>query len=128
MKRIALPLIACLIALPASAQEPAPQPAPEEEGTPLLPFLERFGQDMMRQFQEEIAPDLERMMEELGPEMERLMAEMLPRLQELGETLGGLTEYELPEVLPNGDIIIRRKQDAPPLPEDFNPDNPSIQL
>jgi len=127
MRRIALTLIACLIALPAAAQETTPEEPPEDTA-PLLPFLEEFGQDMMRQFQEEIAPDLERMMEKMGPEMERLMAEMLPRLQELGETLGGLTMYELPEILPNGDIIIRRRQDAPPLPEDFDPNNPPIEL
>jgi hypothetical protein len=127
MKRIALTLTACLIALPAAAQDATPQ-EPPEDSQPLLPFLEQFGQDMMRQFQEEIAPDLERMMEKMGPEMERLMAEILPRLQELGDTLGGLTQYELPEILPNGDIIIRRKKDAPPLPEDFDPNNPPIEL
>ena len=120
-------LIACLIALPVAAQDTEPQ-EPPEDSAPLLPFLEQFGKDMMREFQEEIAPDLERMMERMGPEMERLMAEMLPRLQELGDTLGGLTMYELPEILPNGDIIIRRKQDAPPLPEDFDPSNPPIEL
>jgi len=127
MKRIALPLIACLIALPAAAQETEPQ-EPPEDSAPLLPFLEQFGKDLMRDFQQEIAPDLERMMERMGPEMERLMAPMLPRLQELGETLGGLTQYELPEILPIGDIMIRRKKDAPPLPEDFDPNNPPIEL
>lgn len=93
-----------LIPLPALAQE-----AEAEE--PLLPFLEEFAdrtEELMRDF-----------MDEMTPEMERLMAEIMPRLQSLTDALGGLSAYEMPEVLPNGDIIIRRKPDAPELPEDF---------
>ncbi len=105
MKPIAL-ATALFIALPATAQDTSP-----EANDPLLPFLEQFtdrGQDLLRD-----------LMQDLGPEMDRLMAEVMPRLQDLTDTLGGLTAYELPEVLPNGDIIIRRRPDAPDLPEDF---------
>ncbi len=55
-----------------------------------------------------------------------LLNEMEPALEELRGTIQGLDQYHAPEVLPNGDIIIRRKQPgeraAPggivPLPED----------
>lgn len=105
MKPITL-AAALLFALPATAQE-----TPLERDDPLIPFLEQFtdrSQDLLRD-----------LMQDLGPEMDRLMAEVMPRLQDLTDTLGGLTAYELPEVLPNGDIIIRRRPDAPDLPEDF---------
>lgn len=109
MKPIAL--IAALV-LSGTALAPATslaQESPPED--PLQPFLELFtdrSQELLRD-----------LMQDLGPEMDRLMAEIMPRLQELTETLGGLTAYELPEVLPNGDIIIRRRPDAPDLPDDF---------
>ena len=56
------------------------------------------------------------MLEEMKPALE----EMGPKLQELGPHLQMLTDkiadfssYELPEVLPNGDILIRKKRPAP---------------
>jgi len=45
-----------------------------------------------------------------------LMSEMEPALRELQGALQNLDAYHAPEVLPNGDIIIRRK--APLEPED----------
>lgn len=56
--------------------------------------------------------------------LEKLSEEILPMLKDLGERVGELSEYEAPEILPNGDIIIRRKvpldDPAPdaPQPED----------
>jgi len=107
--------IAALIALapPVFAQDSG-------DGRPLMPFLEEWSErteDMMRE-----------LMDEIGPEMERMMSEVVPHLQELTELLGGLDNYELPEILPNGDIIIRRRDDAPPLPDDFMNDNGAIDL
>jgi len=45
-----------------------------------------------------------------------LMGQVEPQLrqmQELAEKLGDFRDYEMPEVLPNGDILIRRKAGAP---------------
>ncbi|MEO1551891.1 MAG: hypothetical protein AAFR93_15920 [Pseudomonadota bacterium] len=42
-------------------------------------------------------------------------------LEGLLDEVGDLSAYEMPEVLPNGDIILRRKQDAPPLPQPSMP-------
>jgi hypothetical protein len=47
--------------------------------------------------------------------LEGLMKEMGPMLLELEGKIVDLNAYDFPEVLPNGDIIIRRK--APLVPE-----------
>lgn len=41
--------------------------------------------------------------------LEGLLAEIEPRLLQLEEAIDGLNAYHPPEVLPNGDIIIRRR-------------------
>jgi hypothetical protein len=45
-----------------------------------------------------------------------LMAEMEPALRELQGALQNLDAYHPPEVLPNGDILIRRKEPLPGAP------------
>lgn len=49
-----------------------------------------------------------------------MMAQMEPKMRDLMATLvtlmGDLSAYEAPEVLPNGDIIIRRKIPLVPVP------------
>ncbi|MEO0990607.1 MAG: hypothetical protein AAFX00_06630 [Pseudomonadota bacterium] len=42
--------------------------------------------------------------------LEGLISEMEPALEGLGEVLNSLDAYHPPEVLPNGDIILRRKE------------------
>lgn len=41
-----------------------------------------------------------------------LIAEMGPALEQMQEKLGSINNYHPPELLPNGDIIIRRKTPA----------------
>jgi len=74
--------------------------------------------------------ELERQTEDLlGPDSLRAVERLLPMLETLMERLpvviDNLPDYELPEIMPNGDIIIRRKRtlpkinpDATPLPEE----------
>lgn len=50
--------------------------------------------------------------------MKGLMQEMEPALNDLGDLLDNLDAYYPPEVLPNGDIIIRRKRPLEPEVED----------
>ena len=63
------------------------------------------------------------LMTEMGPAMKDLQGlakEMAPALAELKEMIGDFSDYHAPEVLPNGDIIIRRKTPLkvePPLEE-----------
>ncbi len=65
------------------------------------------------------------MMEELKP----ALTEMFKMIEQF-EGVDDPRHYQMPEVLPNGDIIIRRRQDAPPfkprdLDEDPVPDGPT---
>ncbi|MHA3914241.1 hypothetical protein [Halovulum sp. GXIMD14793] len=104
MKHILALTFAITLAGPALTQDEKP---PVEQRH----FLDRYLEDRMRDLAEELQRELT---ENLQPELERLMGEMLPRLRELTELVGGLQYYEMPEILPNGDILIRRKSDAPP--------------
>jgi hypothetical protein len=45
-----------------------------------------------------------------------LMAEIEPTLRDFGSAIDDLSAYHAPEVLPNGDIIIRRKVPLTPPP------------
>jgi len=46
--------------------------------------------------------------------LEGLMSELGPALQDLEDMVLDLNRYYPPEILPNGDIIIRRKPDPAP--------------
>ena len=52
-----------------------------------------------------------------------LFSNVEPALRELRETIGNLDDYEAPEMLPNGDIIIRRKTPLDPAPEPEEPED-----
>ncbi|MEL6208282.1 MAG: hypothetical protein AAFR47_23730, partial [Pseudomonadota bacterium] len=73
-----------------------------EEGMDLL------GEGMnlfLRGLMEEIQPEIER----LTPELRRFATEMGPMIESLSSLVDEIDLYHLPERLPNGDIIIRRK-------------------
>lgn len=118
--------VALALGLPALAQDtqaPAPSApfempktdAPPAEARPFeLPeaedgVLDNFFSDLIGRAQ----PHLEGLAQDLGG----LMEDYQPALQELSRLIDDIGNYELPpERLPNGDIIIRRKADAPPPP------------
>ena len=50
------------------------------------------------------------------------MAKMGPALQDLLAKMDDIRNYEPPEMLPNGDIILRRKLAAPPKPPVAGPE------
>ena len=118
-------LIAAATALPLTAAPLAAQDLPEaeaetsegfslmEEGAKLIfrGLLDEMGPalDEMEGFADDVQPALRQFAEEMGPALARLM--------HLVDEVGN---YAPPEVLPNGDIIIRRRDDAPPYvaPED----------
>ena len=69
------------------------------------------------QAQENQGRDL--MAEALGLFMRGLMDEVEPAFEGLEDLMQDLNAYHAPEVMPNGDIIIRRKQpDAPTIEDD----------
>lgn len=109
MTRIAPALVALMLAAaPAGAEDP---PASPEEGFSLL---EEGARIILRSLIDEMEPALKDMHKGLGDAME----EIGPMLGQLVEMIGDVRNYEAPEMLPNGDIIIRRKTpDEQALPE-----------
>lgn len=76
----------------------------------------------------ETLEDLERQAEDLlGKDARRAIERLLPMIETLMERLpvviDNLPEYEMPEIMPNGDIIIRRKRDLPRI-DRKTPDQP----
>lgn len=108
------------LAPPALAQEgQAPvDPAPEagqgmEEG---LGLVERGTRMILRGLMAEVEPRLK----EMGEDLESALAEMEPAMRELARKIGDIRNYHAPEMLPNGDIILRRK--VPLDPDAADPD------
>jgi hypothetical protein len=69
-------------------------------------------------------------MQEMEPaldDMAKALKELEPMVRQLAELIGDVRYYDPPERLENGDIIIRRKADAPPPPTLPVPD-PSPQI
>ncbi|SIS56771.1 hypothetical protein [Phaeovulum vinaykumarii] len=106
-------LIAALLAAPLAAEEAAPQDAPpsHEDGSTERGFslMEEGARLLMQGLADKIEPKLG----EIGRGLDEAMADIEPALRELAEMIGDLRNYEPPERLPNGDIILRRKRDLP---------------
>jgi len=119
MKQILLPVFALsLMATPLVAQETDPAPEPQmEEGFDLM---EEGAKLLLRGLLSEMDPaiaELRGFAEEMGPKMQLFAQEMGPAFAELMAQVDDFSHYTAPEFLPNGDIIIRRRLDAP----DFAP-------
>lgn len=122
MKHIILTVAFCAFALPVAAQE-APQQDPdiqvepdaqtEEEGFNLMEEgMKLFFQGLLS----EMGPAMDEMRdlaEELEPSIRELSLEMGEGFKALLDVMDEFRYYEAPEVLDNGDIIIRRRDDAP---------------
>ncbi len=108
-------LLAAALALPVQAQD---QPAPPAEDTPAedtpAPMLDMF-ERMLRGFMTEIEPQMR--------ELERGLEALEPEIQGFLDRMRGMAQYHPPEVLPNGDILIRRRQADDP-PSDSGPSDP----
>lgn len=116
-------MLALMLAMtPAQAQvDDALPPTTEEGDTPDegLSLMERGARMFLDGMRREMSPalqDLRDMMADMGPAMQEFVQRMGPAMAELLGRIDDLSVYEAPELLPNGDIIIRRKPDAGPLP------------
>lgn len=112
MKHLIAALCAlCLASLPAAAQDDA---APEiDEGFSLM---EEGARMLLRGLLTEVEPaieDLREGLEEMGPAFAEFAQAFGPALADLLNKVDDFRNYEAPEFLPNGDIIIRRAPDAP---------------
>lgn len=105
-------LCICLGAAPAWSDEPAPS---VDKGFDLLDQGARI---ILRSFLDQAEPA----MKDLKDGMGEAMAKMGPALQDLLAKMDDIRNYEPPEMLPNGDIILRRKLAAPPKPPVAGPE------
>lgn len=102
---IPLALAATLLAVPAAAQDP--------EGRSLI---EEGADLMLRGLLEEVAPPLQELAgigQEILPTFQLLAEEMGPALAEVVGQIDSISHYEPPVILPNGDIVLRRRPGAP---------------
>ncbi|KAA9009912.1 hypothetical protein [Histidinibacterium aquaticum] len=114
------------VALPAAAQE-------DEEMNEGFSLMEEGSRLVLRGLVEELGPAIDQMeglSEEMRDSVRALASEMGPAIRDMVRLIDQAQYYEGPEVLPNGDIIIRRKPDAPPYerPEDAPEPGEEIEL
>ena len=127
MRQIAIiPLVLCLAAPPALAQDSdAPQ---DEDGFSLM---EEGARLFMRGIMSEMEPALDEMrksIDELGPAFAEFAQAVGPAFAALLDKVDDIRFYEAPEILPNGDIIIRRSPDAPEWAPPTDPETGEVEL
>lgn len=140
-RKLSAPVLGVIIALTALphafAQNSDAAPQTDQGGRPgaeiapdddLESWIGRGAQDLMRSLLTDIEPQLNDLSRELSLRFDALS----PILQDLGAMVDDIGNYQAPERLPNGDILIRRKAEAPPpkpldrLPQDLTkPDGDS---
>ncbi|MCU0910882.1 MAG: AAA+ family ATPase [Rhodobacteraceae bacterium] len=121
MRRLAL-VLALLLAAPVAADEPLPgappEAAPDTRGDPGagsdaeqgFSLIEEGAKLLFRGLIDEMEPAMKEMAESFGT----FAREAEPMLRELARLMGNVGEYHAPEVLPNGDILIRKRQPGEP--------------
>lgn len=122
MRRVA-PLLAvlALTAFPVAAQESdAPEGAETGQG---LDLIEEGTRLLLRGLADQMRPMLDDLETQIEPELRDLTTRLMPLMQQFSDLVGDLDQYEAPERLPNGDIILRRKTplDAPEPPAGLPP-------
>lgn len=114
--------VLCLLAMPALAQD---QDAPPEDAPgDGVSLMEKGARLFLRGLMDEVDPAMENLRDlagEMTPAVREFLHEMGPALAELLTKVEDITNYYPPEMLPNGDIILRRKPDTEPLPKPPKP-------
>lgn len=117
--------VAALALTPVHAQTalpPAPAPAPEAEAETELPreglgLIEEGARMFFRGIIAEMEPmleDLRGRAEDIEPAVRSFAREMGPAMMDMLSRIDDIRHYDAPELLDNGDIVIRRSPDAPP--------------
>lgn len=124
MPRLTPALALCALVTPMAGlaqgfdMPPADPPASTEAPDALAPdalapdALERSVTTFMENLMRDMAPHLEN----LGRDMEGAANALAPTLRDIGTLIDDIRNYEMPQRLENGDILIRRRSDAPPPP------------
>ncbi len=117
--------------LPAAAQifgeERAPEAGAEAEddGFSLMEEGARLFFEGMMSEMDPALRQLHALLEDVGPKLADFVAEMGPALRDVLERVEDWSVYHPPEVLPNGDIILRRRE---PLPPGVDPTEPGSEI
>jgi hypothetical protein len=130
MKKLALALT--LAAAPVLAQDADPTPQAEGDGFSLM---EEGMNLLFRGFMTEAQPALDEMaqaLQQMQPALDALGEEIGPKITELFALVDDFTNYEMPVILPNGDILIRRTTPmdpkAAPAPEALPQPGPNGEI
>jgi hypothetical protein len=125
---IALPVV-FLVGLAAVGESPAPDAkSPEIAGPELsgpkaespaeaLSLMERGARMLMQGILDEVGPQLGEMRDGMG----EALREAEPAIRNLLAMIDDLRNYEAPVMLPNGDILLHRRDGAPPPPDHHGP-------
>lgn len=108
MKQTCMALVFVLGATPALAQDTS------EDG---LSLMERGAQLFLEGILREMEPALDGL-DQIGPALRGFAQEMGPALGDLMSEIEDWSRYHPPEILPNGDIILRRKTNPEEVPAD----------
>ena len=127
MKQIsAYTLVFALAVTPAFAQD---ETAPDiDDGFSLM---EEGARMLMRGLMTEIEPAIEGLrdgFEDMGPAFAEFAQSVGPAFAELLNQVDDFRNYDAPEFLPNGDIIIRRSPDAPIWEPEPDPETGDVEL
>ncbi|KPP85012.1 MAG: hypothetical protein HLUCCA08_11585 [Rhodobacteraceae bacterium HLUCCA08] len=117
-----------LLLATAIALSPVPLAAQEGEIGDGIDLMEQGARMLMRGLLSELEPQLdefEALAGDMGPMLQSMTEEIGPGLLDLLRQVDSFRHYEAPEILPNGDIILRRRPDAPVW---VAPDNGEVDL
>lgn len=103
-------------------------PKADDDGFSLM---EEGAKLVLRGLMSEMEPalnEMEKALDDIGPALEGIGAEVGPKLRQLVAMIDDFKNYDAPEMLPNGDIIIRRNAPLLPKPEFLPGPNGEIDL
>lgn len=118
--------VSLAVATPAAAQDN--DGAEMSEG---IDLMEEGAKLLLRGLLNEMDPaidELRGLAGEIGPQMQLFADEMGPAFAELMAQIDDLRNYDAPELLPNGDIIIRRRDQAPDFVPQIDEDTGDVEL
>lgn len=108
------PCLAFALVLSLAAGASVAQESDETEPGTGFNLIDEGALLLFRGLQDELKPFMEDLAIEIEPKLLEFAEEFLPLIEGYSELIGDLDEYEAPEKLPNGDIILRRKVPVEP--------------
>ncbi|WP_134679956.1 hypothetical protein [Paracoccus ravus] len=111
---VAFILASATVAGFALAQTPYEPPSADD---PPSGGLEEDLENGIQGFLEKLMNEVQPHLDQLGRDLNDTVNSFTPVFDEIGNLMDDVGNYQTPERLENGDILIRRRADAPPAPE-----------